>query len=204
MTPPHPGRLHRPRLTVPAFVLLAAALAGPLAGCAGTDAAPTVATAVTATPTARATGAADPVARYVEAQRRYVRCMRDAGVELPDPDAKGAVDYGSDPKRKTDPVFIAAQEECRKHRLPMPRELAELPRKSPTEIRWARDYARCMRSNGVPAFRDPDPSGYFEGEGTDPGEGLAEGVLLRAGQVCEPVLAGRPPTSPNPHASGQG
>src|SRR5688500_10580482 len=82
-----------------------AGLAGVLAGCSGGAEEPTVASAASASPSASASVASDPVARYVEAQRAWVRCLRAEGFDdVPDPDAKGRVGLGArgNRERKTD------------------------------------------------------------------------------------------------------
>jgi hypothetical protein len=49
--------------------------------------------------------------QQVETMRKYAQCMRDHGVNMPDPDTNGAVRItGVNPN---DPAFKAAQEACR-------------------------------------------------------------------------------------------
>jgi hypothetical protein len=192
-----------------AGVTLAVALT--VAGCGDGANEPGVASAATdgAAPTLTASAEVGVVAEYVAAVRKYVRCMRDAGINLPDPDAKGRVDYTAvdgNGALKKDPRFRAATEKCKDLLPPVPDELEDKgPPLTAEQIRYARDYAKCMRANGQPDFPDPGPDGYFPDRGgnQNPTEQEAQ-AMFRAGQICNPVLEGRPPTTPDPNATGVG
>jgi hypothetical protein len=188
-----------------------ACLALALAGCGGGES-PGVATAATGDgkPTASASAASNVVEEYLAGVRKYVQCMRDEGINLPDPNAKGQVDYSTvnrDGSLKRDPKFLAASKKCAGLQPPVPDELEDKgPPMTPEQIRYVRDYAKCMRANGVPDFPDPDADGHWprtEDEKEGPSEQEAQ-AQFRAGQICEPVLQGRPTTTPNPNATGAG
>jgi hypothetical protein len=104
-------------------------------------------------------GPPTPVDRE-EAGRRYAQCIRDNGVpDFPDPDADGRFSKGEhDPD---DPKLRAAQEECR--------DLApggeHQDTGDPASVEQMRQYAQCMRDNGVPDFPDPDADGRLRGPG---------------------------------------
>ncbi|MGC5413422.1 hypothetical protein ACPXCX_58615, partial [Streptomyces sp. DT225] len=72
------------------------------AGCGGSDGGAEVPTAgggkVSAT--AERGRATDDVAAYVKAQRAYATCLREHGVDAPDPDAKGTIDFGAGDQRR--------------------------------------------------------------------------------------------------------
>ena len=188
------------------FVLIvAAALA--LGACAQ-PAEPVVASANGgATPTASATGGI--VAQYVAEVRKYVQCMRTEGFNLPDPGPKGELDYsslsqgGQNPKK--DPKFLAASVKCSPLLPPVPEELQDYgPPLTAEQIEYVRQYAKCMRANGVPDFPDPDANGHFtRGYSGGSTEQQAQ-ATFRAGQICEPLIDGRPTSTPNPNATGQG
>jgi hypothetical protein len=187
------------------------AVAAAAAGCAGGGDPPGVATAATggaATPAGSASADTGAVAEYVASTRAYVRCMRDEGIALPDPDARGHIDYsrlGGNGVLKKDPKFQAASQKCSGLRLPVPEELQEkLPPLSPEQVGHVREYAKCMRANGVPAFPDPDPDGHFSRGGIENPTEQEGKAMFRAGQICGPVLEGRPPTTPDPNATGLG
>lgn len=186
------------RWVPPALVLVAT-----LAGC-GKSEAPGVASAGSGA-SGKPAATSDAVAAYVESTRKFVACMREAGFDLPDPDAKGNIDLSGVGRRKGEPAFIAASKKCQPLLLPSPEELNMLPPKTATEIARTREYAKCMRENGVPSFADPGPDGHWTRDSENQTISEEESAaMFRAGQICEPVLDGRPRTTPNPNYSGQG
>lgn len=132
---------------------------------------------------------------------KFARCMRDNGVDMPDPQrasgssSSGAVRIGGPGFRPGDPKTRKAEEACREH-LRFGGARDEL---SPEDQAKARDaflaYARCMRKEGIDL---PDPK---------PGQ---PGLMLRAGgpidpesprfraadEVCRPALAQLRPPGP--------
>lgn len=82
--------------------------------------------------------------------RLFDECL---SLELPE-------EVGSDGKvssrNKTDPEFQAAVEKCY-NQLP-PAEEPEPEPLSPEMLAKQRDYAKCMRDNGIAAFPDPEPT----------------------------------------------
>jgi hypothetical protein len=188
-----------------------ACLALALAGCGGGEE-PGVATAATggAKPTTSASVATSVVEEYVAGVRKYVQCMRDEGINLPDPDAKGRIDYTTVNRNgnlKRDPKFLSASEKCKDLLPTVPDGLEdEGPPLTPEQIRYAREYAKCMRANGQPDYPDPGADGHFPRTDTgnqNPTEQEAQ-AQFRASQICNPVLEGRPPTTPDPNATGLG
>jgi hypothetical protein len=179
-----------------------------VAGCGGPADEPGVATARTDAPVPTATAAVDEVVRYVEAQRAWVRCLRDEGFsDVPDPDAKGHVDLSAHGgRKKTDPAWIAAQMACREFQREVPAVLVPtLPPLTAEQLRWRRDYAACMRANGMPGWPDPKPDGSWPDDML--GGELTEQEALaneRALQICDPVITGQPPTTSDPNKRGQG
>jgi len=188
----------------------AAALILALAACGGEDQQPGVATAGgPAAQPSGSTSATGLVAEYIEAQRQWVKCLRDQGFEVPDPDAKGRVDLRAPgvPK-KTDPQWTDAQQKCAKYNIPVPEELEEKSVWTPEQIAHRRVYARCMRENGVPDFPDPNPDGNWPQDNDNSGgpqlSDQQAAAHLRAGLICAPVLDGQPPTTPHPNLSARG
>lgn len=190
-----------------AIVAAGFALSVALTACDGSSDEPTVATAATGQPAASGTPVSGSVAAYVEAQRKWVACMREQGFDLPDPDAKGRVELSGDDNRrfKADPKFLAAHETCKEFNVEVPAELE--PKREPLtaqQIARLRDYSKCMRESGMPDYPDPDANGEIpEGWGGEltPQEGAAN---IRALQICSPILDGRPKGTPNPAESAQG
>ncbi|MFV2018035.1 hypothetical protein [Micromonospora sp. LOL_023] len=173
----------------------AAALVFALAGC-GTDAGePTVASAG-GTPTVVTSG--DAVTAYVEDVRRYVACLREAGVEVTDPDARGKFEYGGDARAmKSDPTFLEAQTACADLLPAMPEGLEEKPVLTSEEIEAKRSYARCMRENRVSDFPDPGPDGHWpDVNDGQPAWDQNDPVVKRAETACGPIIGA--PASPGP------
>jgi hypothetical protein len=93
-----------------------------------------------------------------EKQLAFARCMRDNGVDMPDPKPIGdgglAVAAGS-AADANDPAFNAALEKCRS-KLPnggQPRPL------TPEQREKQLAFAKCMRENGITDFPDPPAEG---------------------------------------------
>jgi hypothetical protein len=93
---------------------------------------------------------------------QFVDCMRDNGIDLPDPepDGKGGFDFGlvDAGVDLDDPAFQEALGACR-DKLPGggDRNLDD------PEVQEAlREFAKCMRDNGID-LPDPDPDGGFGG-----------------------------------------
>ena len=93
--------------------------------------------------------------------RRFAQCMRGEGVDMPDPGPNGGLAMPAtrpeyqEAMKKTE----AAGEKCREF-LP---NGGEPPKASAEDLAKARDYAKCIRDNGIPGFPDPDPrTGQFE------------------------------------------
>jgi hypothetical protein len=151
------------------------------------------------------------VAAYVEAQRAWAKCMRDAGFDTTDPDARGEVKFGGNTAElKADSKFMAAQVSCAKLRFPVPKELIRGPLLTAEQLVAWRAHAKCMRDNGLPSFPDPETDG--EGYLRVPDDRAALTVPTaqelatqrRAEQICAPVRNGKPPTTPDPNATAQG
>lgn len=172
--------------TVP--VVLGAMLA--LAACGGDPARPGVASAGTGA--APATSAAsDVVTEYVESVRQFVACVRKEGLKVTDPDGKGRFTFEGDLRLlKADPKFRDAQIKCAPLLPPVPKELQEMPVRTPEEIETARQYAKCMRANGAPDFPDPGPDGWFPEDANGepiPWDAMSEGAQ-RATRACAPII----------------
>ncbi|MFC8532815.1 hypothetical protein [Streptomyces sp. NPDC057249] len=168
----------------------ALAMAFVLAGCGGSDGGAEVPTAgggKVSAPAGRGK-ATDDIAAYVRAQRAYVKCLREHGVDAPDPDAKGTIDFGAGDQRrelKQDPKFRAAQEKCARYVSAVPEsiEKGNQPELSAAQIKVKREYAACMQKNGAADFPDPGPDGL----GQDEWDQSAAGAK-RAARICGPII----------------
>ncbi len=176
-----------------AGVLLAVLVAS---GCGGSSDAPDVATlrgtdqAAAARQLERAAGGTAGEAKLSPEQAilRFTKCLRDNGVDAPDPEVDSAgnlrLDFGAgadiDPD---DPAVVRAREECR------PFANAIIQSFSPDDIVALRDtlvdYAACLRRND---FDVPDPN-FLSSEGPFPDIDPKDPKFIRANQRCEQVLA---------------
>jgi outer membrane lipopolysaccharide assembly protein LptE/RlpB len=172
-------------------VVTASVMAITLAGCGGEGDAPKVPTAggdnaSAASGKTAAPSGGDDVSAYVNAQREWVKCLRENGVDAPDPDAKGQVDFGDNAALKKDTKFLNASEKCASLVAAVPESLenANQPKLTPEQIKVKRDYAACMQKNGAPDFPDPGPDGTAQGSEWDQTSAGAK----RATRVCAPII----------------
>jgi hypothetical protein len=95
-----------------------------------------------------------------QAALEFARCMRQHGINMPDPQFSGsggdvAVQQGGPTGvRPDDPKFKAAQEACKRY---MPNG-GQPTRPSPQQQQQALKFARCMRAHGID-MPDPNPNG---------------------------------------------
>jgi hypothetical protein len=117
----------------------------------------------------------------------FARCMREHGVDVPDPQPGrgGLSGLLADGDRADDPDFRAAEGECRKHLEDLTSEIDEGQRREFEEARL--EFSRCMRDKGHDV---PDP-----GQGGGPGGGgglgdldLQDPHVRRAMEACSKRL----------------
>lgn len=155
------ARTRRPAGAARALLALVPLLA--LTACGPVDDGPGVASADGAgttqdSGTTGAPGGGDDAAADLdddELALEFAACMRDNGVDMPDPDTDGggmAVTLGGD---GTDPADVDAAFEACKEFLPNGGEPVEM---SPEDLEAMRAYAQCMREHGID-MPDPDPDG---------------------------------------------
>ncbi|MET7960542.1 hypothetical protein ABZ356_30370 [Micromonospora zamorensis] len=163
--------MRRQMLAIPILLALA------LAGCgAGGDDGGGVATAGGAKSSATASGA--PVGDS-DRQLDFARCMRENGVDMPDPEAGGrpGFRFGGDVDQQK---VQAAMEKCR-DKLP---NGGQGPQLNPEQAEQMRTLARCMRENGVPDFPDPDADGRVQiGQG-DKAINIGDPAMKAALEKC--------------------
>ncbi|MFF7854363.1 hypothetical protein [Streptomyces sp. NPDC007904] len=182
-------------------VLLAAAasvMALALTGCGGDDGEPDIPTAAdggatTASAGSDGQGGGDDVAAYVRAQRAYVKCLRDNGVDAPDPDEKGNIDFGDNRALKKDATFRSATEKCADLLAAVPESIEKDNQSKLTaeQIEVKQRYAKCMQENGAADFPDPGPDGLGQGEWDQSSAGAK-----RAIRICGPIVG--VPETPGP------
>lgn len=144
--------MRRMRTAVPLLLLAALAACG-----AGGEEGPGVATVGNAATASASPDPSAPAADEEERKRQFTQCMREEGIDLPDAKGPGEDVRATGDKRR----MQQAMEKCRKY-LP---NGGEPEKPSAEDLEKLREYAKCMRENGLPSFPDPDPdSGSFKNE----------------------------------------
>jgi hypothetical protein len=85
--------------------------------------------------------------------RRLAQCMRDNGVDVPDPDPSGGFGGAMKNIDRNSPVFQKAMDACRQW-LPGGGDLSKL---DPETLDQLRVFTQCLRDNGLDV-PDPDPN----------------------------------------------
>jgi hypothetical protein len=183
-----------------ATVLLALVLVLAAAGCGRKAHHPGVATAggsggASASPTA----SLDPQ----EAQRKFAQCMRDHGVEVPDPDSGGGPGTGgiriqASAGAKDGNNMENAVAACQKY-LPA----GSLGTPSAADLEQLRQFTKCMRDHGVD-IPDPDTNGgglkvqKGTGSGGNAGVSPDDPAFKAAMEACKDKLPGKVGASGGP------
>jgi len=105
----------------------------------------------------------NPADNPEERVRQFVTCMRENGVNVPDPEpgdtvGKSAMQFDANGLDKS--KLNAAMEKC----LPYLPGGGEDFIMTPERLEATRRMAQCMRENGLPNFPDPLPDGSFDGD----------------------------------------
>jgi hypothetical protein len=137
---------------------------------------------------AHPTASVDPV----EQAREYAQCMRDHGVDMPDPQTvDGGSGSGGGGVRITvsgNPASMDAAMEACKDKLP---NGGVPPSMSPQQQEQLRQFAQCMRDHGVD-MPDPDPNGgglRINSSG-GPAMGPDDPTFKAAQEACKDKLPG--------------
>jgi hypothetical protein len=128
-----------------------------------------------------------PVSDEEKAQE-FTKCMRDNGIDLPDPepDGNGGFDYGVTAAGVdlSDPTLQKAIRACRDKLPGGGQEYLDDP-----EVQaQLREFAQCMRNNGID-LPDPDPGGGFGGAMADLDRDSPE--FKKAMEACKDKLPQR-------------
>jgi hypothetical protein len=118
----------------------------------------------------------------VTAWHDVVQCARDHGFNAPDPqvDDQGNATFPADVGKPPDDVMRACEQFI--SRLPAAQTRSgEGP--TPEDIRLGRQFAACLRQNGLSYWPDPNSDGTFPATPEVAAEGKSE-RFMAAGQAC--------------------
>jgi hypothetical protein len=141
----------------PLVALGLAALIGLIgAGCgsnassqSGTDSSTETASNTSSTGTGTTSSSATTKLTAQEKAVKFAECMRANGVpHFPDPDSKGAFNFGVDVTRE---VWLKAVDVCKALKPPGALSSKRTPKEQSASLR----FAQCVRDNGVKDFPDP-------------------------------------------------
>jgi hypothetical protein len=183
-TPTRPRRRCRPHL---AGLVGALALTLAVAACAGGNKTGGVASlngADKPTATTSAGGSKD----FKQAALAFARCMRQHGIDLPDPQFNGnGITQELTARRGSNgpdsPKFKAAQQACQKY-LP---NGGVAPKPNPQQQQQLLQFARCMRQHGID-LPDPGASGGIEVKGGPNTVNPDDPKFKAAQQACQQYL----------------
>lgn len=156
-----------------------------LAGCGSAADDPQVATAGGAGTTTTSTAGAEPAASAMDDEdrmRQFAACMREHGIDLPDPQPGGGpIHIEGKPGDVDRDTMRAAMQACRSL---MPNG-GQPPKLSPEDLEKARAMAACMREHGVDMpDPDPDTGGMLLSPGENAPPPPDEETLKQAMQAC--------------------
>jgi hypothetical protein len=139
------------------FVLVVGAVLALATGCSSDNGGDKIAS-ISSAPKSGEPAAAKATGTQEDQMRAYAKCMREHGVDMPDPemspDGKGGrITINGDGKNGDPGKLDAASEAC-KTLLPNGGEMKQM---DPAQLDKLRENAKCMREHGVD-MPDPDPS----------------------------------------------
>lgn len=91
-------------------------------------------------------------------QVKFAECMREHGIDMPDPDPDSKGFGIAIPQGTSKPEADAAIEACKEF---MPGG-GEPVQASPEQLAAMREFAKCMRENGIENFPDPSTEGGIQ------------------------------------------
>ncbi|ONI70400.1 hypothetical protein ALI144C_47965 [Actinosynnema sp. ALI-1.44] len=119
-----------------------------------------------------------------EQARKFAKCMRDNGVDMPDPEPGGG--FGDKQIDRTSPAFQKAMDAC-KSALPGGGDLSKIDPKLVDELRA---FTKCMRDNGID-IPDPDPNSPMLGLDKIAGLDRNSPAFKKAMDACKDKVPGR-------------
>ncbi|UBU11757.1 hypothetical protein [Nonomuraea gerenzanensis] len=138
------------RRVISALVTAPFALGLLLTGCGSGDGGGSDVASVSGTGN-QAAASAKPSVNPQEQSLKFAQCMRENGIDMPDPDSSGRVMMKFD-KTVPQEKVQAAQEACQQYAPSGTRQGGGDPKMAEN----MRKLAQCMRDNGVEAYPDPE------------------------------------------------
>jgi hypothetical protein len=121
-----------------------------------------------------------------DSSRQFAQCMRDHGVDMPDPDPSGKPGNMADVDRNS-PAFTKGMEAC-KSLLPGGGDLSKL---DPKMIDQLRQFTQCLRDHGLDV-PDPDPNSPMLGLDQMQNLDRDNPAVQKAFDACKDKIPGRP------------
>lgn len=117
---------------------------------------------------------------FLESMRKYAGCMRENGIDMPDPDPNSGAMPAAPAVRpgEENSKLAKADEECRSL-LPNGGEMGEI---SPEELDKMREQAKCLREHGIDV-KDPTKENPGMGIPMEPDDEKFEKALEACGQA---------------------
>jgi hypothetical protein len=166
------------------LIAIGAVLALTITGCGTDKTGSGVASA--GGPSAVSNASASASASDPDQGRKFAQCMRDHGVDMPDPSPDGG--FGGGPAVNRDaPEFQKAIDACRSL-LPGGGDLSKL---DPKMIDQLRQFTQCMRDHGVDV-PDPDPNSPTLGLDQMKNLDRNNPAVQKALDACKDKIPGRP------------
>ncbi|GAA1285323.1 hypothetical protein Psi02_32200 [Planotetraspora silvatica] len=175
---------------------MAAALLAFAVGCGQADGSPGVASVKGTETASQASASPTPSVDPAEQGRKFAQCMRDHGVDMPDPetDGKGGMRLRVDGEKGGEAKVQKAMEACRSLN-PFGEKGPEV---TPEQQEKLLAFAQCMRDHGVD-MPDPDFSGGgVKITGGGPGFGPDDPKFQKATEACRDKLGQLGPVGGRP------
>jgi hypothetical protein len=120
---------------------------------------------------------------------KFAQCMRDNGVNVPDPDPDGGFGgaVGGPEVDRNSPEFKKGMDACKQY-LPGGGDLSKM---DPKLIDQLRQLTQCLRDNGV-NVPDPDPNSPMLGLGGMADIDRTSPAFQKAMEACKDKVPGRP------------
>ncbi len=177
-----------------------------LAACGSSSGDPGIASVGGGTAHPAASPTSTPTLSVAGQALKFAQCMRDHGVNMPDPqvrtNAGGGTSVGTTVRGGNRTGTSAALKACRKY---APGVGGTPGKPDPRAAALARQFAQCMRAHGIADFPDPTSSGGIQVQAT-PGSDLGPDNprFAAAQRACSSIRGAPGPLATASGSGGQG